>query len=78
MKLVNKTKRWDYGEMWVGRKKNYEVNINYSSHPLRKENPYWYYTLRKGNYTYNSLWDELKYKSKEECINAVEEKLLNL
>ena len=75
MRLTNKTGRWDYGETWVGRKKNYEVRINYSAHPMRKEEPHWYYTLSKDKYSYNSSWDGLKYTSKEECANAAETKI---
>ncbi len=78
MRLVNKTQRWDYGETWIGRKKNYEVRINFSVHPLKKENPHWYYMLSKGDYSYNSLWDELKYGSKEECAIAAEDKVEQL
>ena len=75
MRLVNKTPRWDYGEIWVGRKKNYEVRINYASHPMRKEEPYWYFILNKDSYSYNSLWEDLKYLSKEECVNVAETKI---
>ena len=75
MRLTNKTGRWDYDETWVGRKKNYDVRINYSNHPMRKENPYWYYALSKDEYSYNSLWDDLEYESKEDCISAVEKKI---
>lgn len=75
MRLTNKTLRWDYGETWVGRKKNYEVKISYSAHLLNKETPYWYYVLKKGDYAYNSLWNDLKYPSKEDCVNAAEIKI---
>ena len=75
MKLTNKTARQDYGETWVGRKKKYEVRIYYSCHPMRKENPHWYYTLSKDDYSYNSLWDDLRYESKEDCTSAAENKV---
>ena len=78
MRLTNKIGRWDYGETWVGKKKKYEVKIYYSAHPMRKEPPHWYYTLSKDGYSYNSLWDDLKYKSKEDCVSAAEKKVYEL
>lgn len=75
MRLTSKTGRWDYGETWVGKKKKYKVKIYYSAHPMRKEPPHWYYTLSKDGYFYNSLWDDLKYESKEDCVSAAEKKV---
>lgn len=75
MRLTNKTERWDYGETWVGRKKNHKVKIYYSSRPIRKETSYWYYTLNKEEYSYNSLLDDLKYESKEDCTSAAKKKV---
>ena len=75
MKLTNKTACWGYGETWVGRKKKYKVRIYYSCHPMRKENPHWYYTLSKDDYSYNSLWDDFRYESKEDCTSAAENKV---
>ena len=33
------------------------------------------YTLRRDDYFYNSLWNDLRYESKEDCINAAENKV---
>ena len=42
---------------------------------MRKENPHWYYTLSKDDYSYNSLWDDFRYESKEDCTSAAENKV---
>lgn len=74
MKLTDKTRKWDYGKMLVGKKKNFKVAIGYSNHPLKGEQ-FWYFTLRKDDYMYNSLWDNLKFDNQDQCVDAAENKI---
>jgi len=71
MRLANKTERWSRGnKTLVGKYKKCECNISYSSIHYSKE-PYWYFTYTsKDDKTFNSLWDELKYNTEEECHDA--------
>ena len=78
MRLVDKTKQWNYGKTLEGRKKKYKVVINYSAHPMNKEKPFWYYLLEKDNYRYNSLWNDEKYETQDQCVKAVENKINEL
>lgn len=75
MRLTDKTKKWDYGKTLEGRKKNYKVVIYYSEHPMGKEHPFWYFMLKKDNYTYNSLWNNLKFETQDQCSKAAEDKI---
>ena len=72
MRLVDKTNRWDSHKTYVGRKKNYKVQI------CETLNKNWYYILDKDDYGYNSLWDKLDYKTQEECVTAAEKKINEL
>lgn len=75
MRLTNKTDRWEYGETWVGRKKNFKVTIRSHDNPMIKEEPYWYFLLDKEQFNYNSLSEDRKYKTREECTYAAEQKI---
>lgn len=74
MRLTDKTEHWNYGEVLIGRKKKYEVRIEHVALPMQKS-PYWYFGLNKEGFAYNSLWDNLKFKTQEECVSAAEEKI---
>lgn len=75
MRLVDKTRQWDYGKSLEGRKKKYKVVINYSAHPMSKEDPFWYFLLEKEEYRYNSVWNNEKYESQDQCVEAAENKI---
>lgn len=76
MRLTDKSKKYeDEGRVLVGKKKNYRVVIEFYREPYES---YWCYSLVKGNYSYNSLWDELKYDSSEKCASAAEIKINEL
>lgn len=78
MRLTNKTERFDMGETWVGRKKNYDVSINSHREIRSMTTQYWYFVLSKDRKTYNSLWDNIRYNSKEECTEGAEKKIEEL
>ena len=69
MKLINKTKGFDVVETWSGRKKGYKISV------IKRIDGSWYYLIVKDDYTFNSLWDELKFKSKDECALSAEVKV---
>lgn len=74
MRLTDKGKsiREEYsGRILVGKRKNYYVKIEFYMDPYETPEQYWCYTLEKGEYNYNSLWDNLKYNSSDECAQAV-------
>lgn len=75
MRLVEKTGTWDHNKTFVGKKKGWKVTLIYSSCNISKEAPYWYFLLRKDNVAYNSLWEKLKYSTREECLEAAEAKI---
>jgi len=78
MRLTDKTERWSMGNRTlVGRKKKYLVNINFTAKNHINGVEYWWFFVEKNDmkYAYNSLWDDLKYKTKEECVSACEKKI---
>ncbi len=77
MKLYEKQKDWSGNRTFQGRKKKFEVTVCFAEVSLKKEEPYWYYTLIKKDedLRYNSLWDNLNYSSQEECVEACEKKI---
>lgn len=77
MRLTDKTGHWNSGNVLIGRKKKYEVRIEHVAHPMSKS-PYWYFELNKEEVGYNSLWDNIKFKTQEECVSAAEEKIEEL
>lgn len=77
MRLIDKTKRWDCNKTLTGKKKNYKVTVCHSAHPLAGKS-FWYFLLDKDDYRYNSLWDNLKYLSQDQCVEAVEDKINEL
>lgn len=78
MRLTDKTERYSMGDReFVGRKKNYIVGIHFSAKKILQNSEYWWYSLNKkdAEFSYNSLWDGLKYKTQEECVAAAENKV---
>ena len=76
MKLTEKTKLYSReNRHFTGRYKNHSVDINYVKYNPLIENlmPYWYFscTNTKTDYSYNSLFDKLDFKTQQECVDAV-------
>ena len=73
MRLTEKKRNWSADRDFKGQKKKYEVTISLSA----REKPYWYYKLNKKDekYSYNCLWENLKYNTQEECVSACEAKI---
>lgn len=71
MKLKEKTERYSRGNRdFVGKYKKWNYNICYSTTSYISENPFWYFYCNKEDNRFNSLWEELRYNSKEECHDA--------
>lgn len=76
MKLTEKTELYSRGNKHLtGRYKNHSVDISYVEYSPFIENltPYWYFscTNTKTDDSYNSLCDKLKFKTQQECVDAV-------
>lgn len=77
MKLTEKTELYAKGNKhFTGRYKNHSVDIQYiECNPLVAENiiPFWFFccTNTKTDNSYNSLCDKLKFKTQQECVDAV-------
>lgn len=61
----------------VGKKKNYVVKIHFAAKSYIDKSEYWWFFIEKDDirYNYNSLWDDLKYETKEDCVSACEKKI---
>lgn len=71
MRLIDKTERYSvYSRRFVGKYKKWDCDISYSSKSYTSEESFWYFVCRKEGNSYNSLWNELKYSSKEEAHDA--------
>ena len=57
MRLKDVTRRFDSSKFYKGKYKKFECHINYSSNDER-------------DIRYNSLWNGIKFKTQEECVNA--------
>lgn len=70
MKFKEKNSRYRRDKDWIGKKNKYKCTITYSE--LYNK---FYFTIHKEDNTdsYNSLWDNLKYNTLEECQRACEE-----
>lgn len=81
MRLTDKTERYSMGnKKFVGRKKNYAVEIHFSANSFIDKTTYWWYFLKKEDtgFSYNSLHDGLRYGTKDECVIACEKKIDSL
>lgn len=68
MKLKDVTGRFDSSKFYKGKYKKFECNINYFSN-----DDIWYYCISSNDerdIRYNSLWNDIKFKTQEECVNA--------
>ena len=75
MKLTEKTKLYSReNRHFTGRYKSHSVDINYVKYNPLIENlmPYWYFscTNTKTDDSYSSLWNKLKFKTQQECVDA--------
>lgn len=74
MKLTETTKRYSYGRSFLGKKKNFQVSINLKSNPMSSEQ-YWYFVLKKNDFSYSSLDNDLKFENQNKCVEAAERKI---
>lgn len=68
MRLKDVTRGFDSSKFYKGKYKKFECNINYSSY-----SDSWYYHIDsndKRDIRYNSLWNEMEFKTQEDCIKA--------
>lgn len=68
MRLKDITGGWDNNKFYKGKYKKFDCHISYSSN-----DNIWYYVINsndKRDIRYNSLWDEVKFKTQEDCIEA--------
>lgn len=71
MRLIDKTERYSmYNRRFVGKYKKWACVVSYSAKNYTSEESFWYFTCSKEANSYNSLWNELKYSSKEEAHDA--------
>lgn len=68
MRLKDVTGRFDNSKFYIykGKCKKFDCRINYSSN-----DDIWYYCISSNDerdITYNSLWDDIKFKTLEECV----------
>lgn len=78
MRLTDKTERYSMGsKTFKGKKKGFEVTISFSNNKIGNDEPHWYFFISKkeNDYRYNSLWNELKFETQEECVAACELKI---
>ena len=71
MKLKDVTGRFDSSKFYKGKYKKFDCRINYSSN-----DDIWYYCISSNDerdIRYNSLWNGIKFKTQEECVNACQE-----
>lgn len=68
MRLKDVTRRFDSSKFYRGKYKKFECHINYSSNLDS-----WYYHIDsndKRDIRYNSLWNDIKFKTQEDCVEA--------
>lgn len=68
MRLKDVTERFGNSKFYKGKYKKFECRINYSSNL-----DCWYYCIDSNDerdIRYNSLWDEVNFKTQEECIKG--------
>lgn len=68
MRLKDVTRRFDSSKFYKGKYKKFECHINYSSNAN-----IWYYVIYskdERDIRHNSLWNEEKFKTQEECVMA--------
>ncbi len=68
MRLKDVSGRFDSSKFYKGKYKKFECHINYFSNYDS-----WYYCISSNDerdIRYNSLWDEVDFKTQEDCIKA--------
>jgi hypothetical protein len=68
MRLKDITGRFNSNKFYKGKYKKFECHINYSSNLDS-----WYYCIDSNDerdIRYNSLWNEIEFKTQEDCIKA--------
>lgn len=68
MRLKDVTRSFDSSKFYKGKYKKFVCHVNYSSN-----NDSWYYCIDSNDerdIRYNSLWNDIKFKTQEECVNA--------
>ena len=68
MRLKDVSGRFDSSKFYKGKYKKFECHINYSSNYDS-----WYYCVSSNDerdIRYNSLWDEVDFKTQEDCVKA--------
>ena len=80
MKLTEKRTQYDAGKTFKERKSKFEVTVSFVPKSVFHEVEFWYYLLRQKetDFSYNSLWDDHRYSTMEECANAAEQKINEL
>ncbi len=73
MRLVDRTGHFDLQKTFKGKYKKYDVTVHYSI----DEVPYWYYVFIKKDEDcrFNSLWENMRYSTQDECVAACEAKI---
>ena len=64
MRLVDKTVPFDSQKMFKGKYKKYDVTVYYSRNEASYE-----------DCRFNSLWENMRYTTQEECVAACENKI---
>lgn len=68
MRLKDVTERFSTSKFYRGKYKKFECHINYSSYLDS-----WYFHINSNDerdISYNSLWDEVDFKTQEDCIKG--------
>lgn len=68
MRLKDVTERFGNSKFYMGKYKKFECRINYSSNL-----DCWYYCINskdERDIRYNSLWNEIEFKTQEDCIKG--------
>ena len=60
--------RWSFDKTYVGRKNNNVIEVHWSNYYKH----WWYSISPKDGKSYNSLWDDIKFETREECEVAAE------
>ena len=69
MRLSKEKRLMKYSMDYIktGRMNGYTVTISYSAY-----HDEYYFLLKKGNYSFNSLWQDLRYATEEGCVIGAE------
>jgi len=69
-------KHFDYSKEWKGKKKNYVISINYCANGSNYAGQYYFFVEKKDiDFRFNSLWNNMKYSTYDECAIVAEKYL---